>query len=131
MRTVDEYIDGLPEHKRIICSLIRDMLPGLVPGIREKLSFRIPFYYYFGMFLYLNETREGIDLGFCRGKDLVSAFPQLQLKQRAMVATVSIREKKDIARLELRQLIMAAAAWNEEAKRLKIPFIKKRAGRNP
>jgi len=43
-----------------------------------------------------------------------------------MVATVCVKNKKDITKLELRQLIIAAAAWNKEAKRLKIPLVKKR-----
>ena len=76
--------------------------------------------------MYLNNRQEGIDVAFCRGKDLLQAFPQLQRKQRAIVATLCIHDKKDIIRLELRQLIIAAAAWNEEAKRLNIPMVKKK-----
>lgn len=127
MRTVDEYIDSLPEDRKIICEKIRELVLENVPGIQEKLSFKIPFYHYFGMFMYLNNTCDGIDVGFCRGKDLTEAFPQLQLKERAIVATLCIKEKKDIRRFGLQQLVIAAAAWNEEAKRLKIPMVKKAA----
>ncbi len=97
-----------------------------VPGIKEKLSFKIPFYHYFGMFVYLNNTKEGIDIGFCRGRDLLEAFPQLTIKSRAIVATLCIRNKKDIISLNVREVIVAAADWNEEAKRLKIPMVKKK-----
>jgi len=64
MRTVDEYISNLPEEKRKLCETIREMIRENVPGIQEKFSFKIPFYHYFGMFLYLNPNREGIDVGF-------------------------------------------------------------------
>jgi len=123
MKKVEEYMESLPDDRRVICETIRELILENVPGIEEKFSFKIPFYHYFGMFMYLNQTADGTDVGFCRGKDLVNAFPQLQLKQRAMVATLCIREKKDITRLELRQLIIAAAAWNKEAKQLKLPMV--------
>lgn len=127
MRLVDEYIEQLPDELQSICKLIRHQVLQLVPEVEEKLSFGIPFYHYFGMFLYLNRTPEGIAVCFCRGKDLLTAFPQLQQKNRAIVASIIVKEKKDIPRLELTQLIMAAAAWNKEAKKRKIPMVKKKA----
>lgn len=125
MRTVDEYIECLPENKQELCALLRSLVLDNVPGIQEKLSFKIPFYHYYGMFMYLNNTNEGIDVGFCRGKDILSEFPQLEMKNRAIVATVEIRSRKDIAVKKLREIIVAAAAWNKEAKKLNIPMIKK------
>ncbi|MDZ4793520.1 MAG: DUF1801 domain-containing protein [Bacteroidota bacterium] len=134
MRSVDEYIAGLPEDRQVIINLVRKILAENVPGLEEKLSFKIPFYHYFGMFIYINSTKQGIDLAFCRGKDLLNEFPQLELKNRAMATTVCIRNKKDIDALQVRQMIVVAAAWNKEARRLKIPIVKKRnsaAGRSP
>ncbi|MDZ4807560.1 MAG: DUF1801 domain-containing protein [Bacteroidota bacterium] len=125
MRTVDEYIESLPDNKREICELLREIIFENVPGIEEKVSFKIPFYHYFGMFMYLNNTKEGVDVAFCRGKDLLDEFPHLSLKNRATIATVTITTKKDIASFQVREMIVTAAAWNEEAKRLKIPMVKK------
>lgn len=124
MRSVDEYIESLPDDRREICEIARELILSNVPGIEEKLSFKIPFYHFFGMFMYLNNTKEGIDVAFCRGKDLLEEFPQLNIKKRATIATVTIQNKKDITKLTLREIIVAAAAWNEEAKRLKIPMVK-------
>lgn len=124
MRSVDEYIESLPDERKKICEIARELILTNVPGIEEKLSFKIPFYHYFGMFMYLNNTKEGVDVAFCRGKDLLEEFPQLNIKKRAAIATITIQTKNDIAKLNLRELIVAAAAWNEEAKRLKIPMIK-------
>lgn len=124
---VNTYIEGLPEDRKELCERLRDLILETVPEAEEKLSFGIPFYHYFGMFMYLNNTKEGIDFAVCRGKDLLKAFPVLELKNRATIATVTITDKKQIAQYELRQLVSTAAEWNKEAKRLNIPFVKKPA----
>ena len=122
---VDAYIDNLSETQQAIAEGVRHLLCSLVPGIQEKFSFKIPFYHYFGMFCYLNAIPNGIDLGFCRGKDLTGEFPYLELKGRAIVATVSLYSLKDIKQKEVREIIVAAALWNEEAKKKKIPMVNK------
>jgi hypothetical protein len=72
----------------------------------------------------MNEVAEGIDLGFCRGKDLVFAWPQLDLRGREMVASIIITNKKQIYQYKLHDLLIGAAAWQQEAKQLKIPMVK-------
>lgn len=128
-RQVDAYIDQLETPLAETAALIRQLLLENVPGIEEKFSFKIPFYHYHGMFCYLNKTKEGLDLGFCRGKDLVMAFPQLDLRGRDMVASVVLTQPKDIHQLQIPELIIAAAAWNEEAKRMRKSFLEKPFGR--
>ncbi len=125
MKTVDAYIESLPDDRRILCEKIREVIIENVPEVQEKLSFKIPFYHFFGMFMYLNATKEGIDVAFCRGKDLTFLFPQLTQKGRAIVATVLVRDTRDIRNLQIREMVVAAAAWNEEAKRLKISMVKR------
>lgn len=125
-RKVDEFIEALPAEKRELAEMVRELIWENVPAVEEKFSFKIPFYHYFGMFMYMNPSKQGIDIGFCRGKDLVEAFPQLIIGNRAIVGILTISSKKDIHTKDLRQLIITAAAWNEEAKRLKIPMVKKK-----
>lgn len=129
MKKVDEYIESLPDERREIAEILRELIIENVHGIEERLSFKVPFYHYFGMFMYLNNTKEGIDVAFCRGKDLLEAFPQLELKSRAAIATVTVTSKKDIIKFGIRKLIINAAAWNEEARKLKIPMLKKQASK--
>lgn len=124
-RLVDLYIESLPVDRQDLCHQIRELILENVPGIEEKLSFKLPFYHYYGMFMFLNQTKEGIDVAFCRGKDLLEAFPQLQPKNRAIIASVCIQTNKDIIDFDLRQMIITAADWNREAKRLKIPMVMK------
>lgn len=131
-RLVDEYIECLPDDKREIAEQLREMILTLIPHVQEKLSFKIPFYHYHGMFCYLNEVKDGIDLGICRGKDLVDVLPQLEQGKRVMVASVIIRSKKEIQTKQIEEVLLTAANWQEEAKRLKISMInaKKKAAKN-
>lgn len=126
IRKVDDYIANLPEDKQELCSNLRELVLSLVPHIEERLSFRIPFYHYFGMLLYITFTKHGFAVTFCRGKDLVMAFPQLIQANRAIAAHVIIANHADIANTGLREIIVAAADWNQEAFRLKIPMVKKK-----
>ncbi len=126
---VDEYIFNLSAEQQGIANKVRQLLLTLVPGIEEKLSFKIPFYHYYGMFCYINAIPNGIDVGFCRGKDFAIEFEHLETKGRAIVATVALYSVKDIQQKELREIIVAAALWNEEAKKKKIPMVKKKAAK--
>ncbi|MBS4064755.1 MAG: DUF1801 domain-containing protein [Chitinophagaceae bacterium] len=128
-RLVNDYIESLPDAKREIAEELRELIFTTVPHVQEKLSFKIPFYHYFGMFCYMNEVKDGIDLVFCRGKDLVFAWPQLQQKERVIMAGVTITTKKDIRTFHIENLLIGAAAWNEEAKRLKISPLSKKASK--
>ncbi|MDX2047453.1 MAG: DUF1801 domain-containing protein [Chitinophagaceae bacterium] len=132
MRNVDDYIDALSSADAELVSIIRNIILSAVPGIEERLSFKIPFYHYYGMLLYITKTKQGIDVTFCRGKDLAHEYPQLQKRNRAIAASVVIRDPKDITAYQLRELVAAAVAWNKEAAALKIPFVVKRlkAGKN-
>ena len=122
-RLVDDYIESLPDEKREIAEQVREMILSLIPHVQEKLSFKIPFYHYHGMFCYLNEVKDGIDLGLCRGKDLVDVLPQLEQGNRVMVASVIIRSKKEVQTKNIQDVLLTAANWQEEAKRLKISMI--------
>ena len=122
-RLVDEYIESLPNEKREIAEQIREMILSLIPHVQEKLSFKIPFYHYHGMFCYINEVKDGIDLGLCRGKDLIDVLPQLEQGKRVMVASVIIRSKKEIQTKQIEEVLLTAANWQDEAKRLKISMI--------
>lgn len=123
---VDAYIEALPETEQVLMKKIRRLLLNTVPQIEERFSFGIPFYYYYGMFCFVSARNNGINVSFCRGKDLVNEFAQLEQKGRAIVASVTIKKLSDINFLELPVLIAAAAEWNKEAAKQKIPMVQKR-----
>jgi uncharacterized protein len=123
-KNIDSYIEALPDTKREIAEALRELIFAVVPHVEERYSYKIPMYHYFGMFCYMNEVKQGIDLGFMRGRDLVFAWPQLETRNRAIVASVVLTSKKDITQLNIEALLLSAAAWNEEAKRTKVSLLK-------
>jgi hypothetical protein len=124
---VDHYIDQLPDAEKEVAEYIRELIFGLIPNVEERYSFNLPFYHYFGMFCYFNRIKKGggIELVFCRGKDLVMAFPELQVKGRAIMAGITFRSIKEIDKPLLQSLLAGAAAWQLEAHQAQKPFMDK------
>jgi len=127
-RNVDAFIESIPQPQKAIAEKLRELLFEFVPGIEERFSFKLPFYHFHGMFCYLHHDKAGLHLCFCRGKDLVMVFPQLDQKTRASIASVTLHTMQDIHRLEIPQLITAAAEWNKEAALQKIPMVQRKHG---
>ncbi len=125
MNPVDDYIFNLSEQQQKLANRLRQLILTMVPAVVEKFSYKIPFYHYFGMFCYINAIPDGIDLGICRGRDLATAFPSLEEKGRAIMATVAIYSLADFEKKEVAAIIAAAADWNKEAKSSKTPLLKK------
>ncbi|MBP6431417.1 MAG: DUF1801 domain-containing protein [Ferruginibacter sp.] len=125
MNLVDIYIDDLPTHQKQIATKVRSLILQLVPNVQEKFSYKIPFYYYHGIFCFINKIPNGIDVGFCRGQDLINEFPQLEVKKRKILASIELLTLKDIEQKQLPQIITTAALWNVEAKRNNISIFKK------
>jgi uncharacterized protein len=123
---VDAWIEALPEQQQRIAKALRATIIDYVPGVEERFSFKLPFYHFYGMFCYINSSKNGIYLAFCRGADLIHEFPQLELKSRAIIASVTLQHTKDIALKNIPEMITAAAIWNEEAKKNKVTFINKK-----
>jgi uncharacterized protein YdhG (YjbR/CyaY superfamily) len=48
IRTIDEYIQGMPKHVQRILSELRSTIRKAAPGATEKISYRIPTFYYNG-----------------------------------------------------------------------------------
>lgn len=125
-KKVSAYIENLPETERQIAEWLREMILQEVPDITEKFSFGIPFYHYHGMFCYINYLKKGggIELAFCRGKDLLFGYPELKQNGREMVAGLTIHTGKDYTPSFIKNLLLAAADWQQEAWKAKKPFVK-------
>lgn len=126
---VDQYIDDLPEPLAEVASAIRNYIFHNIAGVEERYSFKLPFYHYYGMFCYMNRVKGGLEICFCRGKDLAVAFPQLEQKERKLIAGITLRSKKEIVEKEIFQLLEAGAAWNKECFMMGTPLVSKKRGR--
>lgn len=102
----------LPAQQEIIKRL-RKIILATDPEIEEKLTYGNPFYYYQGRLCYIKPRKELIDLGFCRGVDMVGDYKVLEKKGRAEVATISYKEAADIKEEELKEILKEAIMMNE------------------
>lgn len=127
-KDVDKYIENLPEEVQEIANEIREMIFKILPDVQETFSFKIPFYKYFGMFCYLTTMgkKQELHLSFLRGKDLVTMYPQLAQKGRAMAASICFKSKMDFNKNEIAELITTAAIWQKEAFDTGQGFLKKK-----
>jgi len=123
---VSTYIECLPVEKREIAEQLRELIHQYVPDVEERFSFGLPFYHYHGMFCYITEVKEGIELSFCRGKDLVLAWPQLEMRGRAIVASLLMTRLKEIETQQVETLLLHAAEWNREARLSGKPMVQKK-----
>ncbi len=128
MHQIDSWIEALPESLIETAHKARELIFETVNNVEEKYSFKLPFYHYFGMFCFLTYNRKlkTLDVTFMRGKDLLELFPQLELRDRVAAASIVLHQLSDIKRLQLQEVLATAAAWQQEAKQLKIPIIKKK-----
>jgi len=124
---VNSYIEALPESLSETAAIIRSIIQAEVPNVVEKFSFGIPFYHFHGMFCYLNLHKKsgGLELVFCRGADLIEAFPELQTAGRAMVAGILLPQGQPVNYTLIRQMIQAAAEWQATCAAEKRGFVKK------
>lgn len=83
--------------------------------MQEKLSYKIPFFYYHGALCYLNPTKEGVDIGFTKGYELSNTSGLLEAKGRKQVRTITFHSVAEVEENEeaLRQLLNEAAILNE------------------
>ncbi len=120
---VERWLENLLPEQYAIATICREMIWECVPQVTEKFSFGLPFYHYHGMFCYIRSVGHGIMIGFCRGKDLLLAFPQLEQGERKIVAGITLHTLVDVEALAIKQLIAGAALWQQEAAIQKIGFM--------
>lgn len=87
---VDSYIYGLPIEQQRIAQLIRTEIHYSVPGIVERIAYKIPFFYYGGPMLYLNAKGKGIEVGFSKGYLFRHGLEHLSDKNRKQVRSYSV-----------------------------------------
>lgn len=59
MRQVENYIESVPEPFSEIARQVREIILQTVDGVTEKFSYRVPVYYYYGLFAFMIYKKEG------------------------------------------------------------------------
>ena len=113
--TVQGFIASYESPKKEMMTVLRSWIHDLGPHIQEKISYRIPFFYFYGPLCYLSPRREGIELAFTKGhhledeSGLLKAEGRKQVRSRVFFSVAELEEYEDT----LRQLLNQAAILNE------------------
>jgi len=101
MSSVERYIESRPNSEQAVFFCTRRLILESAPGMMEKISYKIPFYYYLGPFCYLNPYKGGLDLGFFYGLDLSNEQGILESRDRKQVQSIPIYTLDDYYEKEL------------------------------
>jgi len=112
---VRQLISEQPDPQREIMTILRSWILDLGPHTQEKLSYKIPYFSFYGTLCYLNPHEEGIDLGFTKGYELTDDQKILESKGRKQVKTVTFHSVAELEENEetIRHILNEAAILNE------------------
>jgi hypothetical protein len=115
MNAVQGFIVDQRNPQKEIMNVLRTWVLDMGPHVQEKLSYKIPFFYFYGPLCYLNPKPDGVDLGLVQGKSLSKEQDLLQMKERKTVATIRFHNLAEAAAHEeqVRQILNEAAILNQ------------------
>jgi hypothetical protein len=116
MNQIDDYIQNQEPPAMEILKKLNSILLSCASQMEVRLTYNIPFYYYFGRLYYLNPKDIGVDLGFCRGA-LLSDHPLLGRKELKEVRIIHFESLQKITKEELQPIIFEAIILNELMKK--------------
>lgn len=113
--TVQQYIASQPDPQREIFTILRTWILDLGPHAAEKISYGVPYFYFYGPLCYLSTSRHGIHLSFSQGRSLSDEDHLLESRDRKQVRSVSFESVAVLEEREdaVRRLLNEAAILNE------------------
>ena len=113
--TVSHFIADQPEPQRTIMTVLRSWILDLGPHTTEKISYKVPFFYFYGPICYLSFDGEGVSLSFTKGFELSRDHALLESKGRKQVRSITFFSIAEIEEHEdsVRQILNEAAILNE------------------
>lgn len=120
-RTVDEFLDFLPETEYQITHKLRQIILSTIPDVREKLSYNVPYYKRHRNICFLwpsavpwgNVKQEGVRLGFTQGHLIQDDLHYLDRGQRKQVAWHDFHTLHDIQDQTVRMYLAEAVLLDE------------------
>lgn len=115
MNAVQDFIAQQRSSQKEIMSVLRMWILDLGPHTQEKISYKIPFFYFYGPLCYLNPANDGVDLSFVQGKRLSNEQKLLEDKGRKNIASIRLHSLAEVEEREseIRQILNEAAILNQ------------------
>lgn len=109
------FISEQPQPQREMMTILRSWILDLGSHTQEKISNKIPYFFFYGPMCYLNPHPEGVDLGFTKGYELSNDRGILESKGRKHVKSVTFYSVTGLEENEdtIRHLLNEAAILNE------------------
>ena len=121
MTDIEDFIYNYEGSQREIMLYIHNIL-SFELNLKDKLRFKIPFYYRKSWICYLNPTKNNtIELAFVRGNELSNSQGLLDNKGRKQVYSLELKKITEIPMKELNEIIQEAILLDET-----IPYSSKR-----
>ena len=120
-RSISEMLEFLPEDQLEMGQHLRELVFETVPGIKERLSFNVPFFrirkgicfIWPGAVSWGSKTREGVEFGFNYGNLLADEAGYLERGNRKQVFSKRFFSTNDINDEILREYLLEAAEIDE------------------
>ncbi len=116
MKTIEDFIANLPENERRLTEILREIILDTLPGVREKLSYGVPYFYRKSRICFLwpasapmGGDYEGVMLGFCKAHQLSNEQGLLDMGVRKEVGAVIFNHVKQIDEEIIREVLLEAA----------------------
>lgn len=96
-------------------TILRSWVLDLGRHAQEKISYKIPFFDFYGRLCYLSPVAEGVDIGFTKGYELSNDAKLLEAKDRKQVRTITFHSIAELEENEeaVRHILNEAAILNE------------------
>lgn len=113
--TVRTFINEQPAPQRELMTILRSWIFDLGPHTQEKISYKKPYFSFYGTMCFLSAHAEGVDLGFTKGYEISDEQKILESKGRKQVKTITFHSVAELEENEeaIRHILNQAAILNE------------------
>lgn len=115
MNAVEEYISLLPDDERAIAAYLRHIVLNTSPKFTEKLSYGVPYFYINSRVCFiwpasapLSIHKQGVQLGFCKGNQLINPHGIMDMAERKEVGIVLYTQINQINEDLVKELLFEA-----------------------
>ncbi|MDX2247535.1 MAG: DUF1801 domain-containing protein [Bacteroidia bacterium] len=103
-RSIEEFLDYLPDHERVMVDILREIIWECIPECREKLSYNVPYYWRHSRICFIWPSSvpwgkvklHGVQLGFCEGNRLNDDIGFLEKGNRKQVYIKTFMKPEEI-----------------------------------
>lgn len=115
MNAVQEYIATQRLLQKEIMSVLRTWFLDLGTHTKEKVSYKVPYFYFHGPLGYLKPTVDGVDLWLIQGKSMNRTHSQVVIKGNKGHGFIRLHSLAELEEQEeeLRKILNEAAILNQ------------------